>query len=435
MYAVVDIETTGSNFGKDKIIEIAIVIHDGNTIVSEYSSLINPEIRISPFISSFTGINNDMVRDAPLFEQVAEEILAITDGKIFVAHNVRFDYGFLRAEFRKLGIDFQRKHICTVTLARKIIPGHNSYSLGNISRDLGIPLSHRHRAFGDARATALLLEHLLLKDEGHHIHDAAKDEWDKIEFPSHIDKALLMALPEETGIFYMYNNQKDVIYIGKGKNIRHEALKIYKNEKKDNRIIPIIADTKDISYEITGNELSAAILESMELRKIRPRYNKPVSERKYKYGIFAKMSQEGYYNMMIDFLHLDESPLLKFTSKTRAERVLNDIFRSFKIQPALKAIDEAVKYNEKVEQAVAKYVYPHLNFMIIEEGRAAGEKTVIWIENGIFKGIGYFNPDYVKNNIELLKSTIKPYTEHPDIRKAIQRYLHKNRKFLDLIKL
>jgi DNA polymerase-3 subunit epsilon len=435
MYAVVDIETSGSNFGKDRIIEIAIVLHDGKSIVSEYSSLINPETRISPFISSFTGISNDMVRNAPLFEDVAEEILSITDGKIFVAHNVRFDYGFLRAEFRKLGIDFQRKHICTVALARKIIPGHNSYSLGNISRDLGIPLYDRHRAFGDARATALLLEHLLHKDENHHILDAAKDEWETISFPNHINKEKIIVLPEESGIFYMYNENQEVIYIGKGKNIRHEVFKIFKNEKKDKRITPLTNEVVDITYEITGNELSASILESIEIRKINPPYNKPLLDRKYKYGIFAKMSEEGYYNMMIDFLHLDESPLLKFTSKTRAERVLNDIFRSFKIQPALKAIDEVVKYNEKVEQAVAKYVYPHLNFMIIEEGRTAGEKTVIWIENGIFRGIGYFDPNYVKNNIELLKSTIKPYTEYPDIRKSIQQYLHKNKKFLDLIKL
>jgi len=435
MYAVVDIETTGSNFGKDKIIEIAIVIHDGHTIVSEYSSLINPETKISPFISSFTGITNDMVRNAPLFEEVAEEILSFTEGKIFVAHNVRFDYGFLRAEFRKLGIDFQRKHICTVTLSRKIIPGHNSYSLGNIARDLNIPLSDRHRAFGDARATALLLQHLLQHDTEHHIKDAAKDDWEKIEVPAHLNKSLLISLPEEAGIYFLYDTVKDVIFVGKGKNIKHEVFKLYKNEKKDHRILPLLNDTTDISYEITGNELSAAIMESMEIRKLRPKYNKPVADGRYRYGIFAKMGEAGYYDMIIDMLHLDESPLMKFTSKTRAERVLNDIFRTVKLQPALKAIDEVVKYNQKVEQAIAKYVYPYLNFMIIEEGRNTGEKTVIWIENGIFRGIGYFNPEYVKNNIELLKSTIKPYTEYPDIRKSILKYLHKNKKFLDLIKL
>lgn len=165
MYAVVDIETSGGRAQVDKITEIAIYIHDGEKIVDEFSTLINPETYIPPFITRLTGINNDMVATAPKFYEVAKKIVLMTEGRLFVAHNAPFDYRFIQEEFKRLGYNYQRQTMCTVRMSRKIIPGMGSYSLGNLCQTLGITINNRHRAAGDALATTKLLELLLLKTE------------------------------------------------------------------------------------------------------------------------------------------------------------------------------------------------------------------------------------------------------------------------------
>ncbi|MCU0366765.1 MAG: 3'-5' exonuclease, partial [Bacteroidales bacterium] len=164
MYAVVDIETTGGSARLERITEIAVYIHDGTRVVEEFSTLVNPERNIPYFITSLTGITNEMVEDAPRFFEVAKKIVEITEGRVFVAHNARFDYSFIRQEFSMLGYNFKRPLLDTVALSRKLLPGHRSYSLGNLCKDLGIEINGRHRASGDALATVKLMELLLEKD-------------------------------------------------------------------------------------------------------------------------------------------------------------------------------------------------------------------------------------------------------------------------------
>ena len=161
MYAIIDIETTGGNPRTDKITEIAVLVHDGKKVVNEFSTLINPECKIPYHISQITGITNEMVSNAPRFYEVARQLVEITENAVFVAHNVAFDYGFVKQEFKRLGYDFSREQLCTVRLSRKIIPGHRSYSLGNLCEELRIPIVGRHRAMGDAEATAKLFDILL----------------------------------------------------------------------------------------------------------------------------------------------------------------------------------------------------------------------------------------------------------------------------------
>ncbi len=164
MYAIVDIETTGGSARLEKITEIAIYLHDGEKITGEFSSLVNPERNIPYFITNLTGITNEMVEDAPRFFEIAKDIVELTEGRTFVAHNARFDYSFIRQEFKSLGFNFKRNILDTVTLSRKLFPGHRSYSLGNICKDLKITINGRHRAAGDALATVKLFEMLLKRD-------------------------------------------------------------------------------------------------------------------------------------------------------------------------------------------------------------------------------------------------------------------------------
>jgi DNA polymerase-3 subunit epsilon len=161
LYAIIDIETTGNSYKIGKITEIAIYIHDGFNIIDTFSTLVNPECYISDFITRLTGIDNSMVRNAPRFYEVARKIVEMTADKIFVAHNVSFDYKFIKEEFSRLGYDYQRTTMCTVRMGRKYIPGYRSYSLGNICGELGISINGRHRAAGDALATVKLFEIIL----------------------------------------------------------------------------------------------------------------------------------------------------------------------------------------------------------------------------------------------------------------------------------
>ena len=164
MFAIIDIETTGNRYNYGKITEIAIFQHNGQEVTNTYSTLINPEIDIPGFITRLTGITNEMVKDAPKFYEVAKTIVEMTRGRIFVAHNVNFDYMFVKEEFKRLGYDYHQKTLCTVQLSRRFLPGHASYSLGKLCSDLGIMIEGRHRAAGDAFATVKLFEILLEKN-------------------------------------------------------------------------------------------------------------------------------------------------------------------------------------------------------------------------------------------------------------------------------
>lgn len=167
MYAVVDIEATGGNHIKGRIIEIAIYIFDGNKIIDEYATLINPETRIDWYVTKLTKITNAMVKNAPKFGEVAAKIAALVQGNIFVAHDVDFDYKFLKAELTKAGFDLNEPKVCTIELSKKHLPDSVSFSLGNLCEELGIPIPEevRHRAGGDALATTQLLELLLSIDK------------------------------------------------------------------------------------------------------------------------------------------------------------------------------------------------------------------------------------------------------------------------------
>src|SRR5699024_12339335 len=164
MYAIIDLESTGGKYNEEGITEVAIYKFDGQEIIDQFSCLVNPERKIQPFVQKLTGINNAMLRHAPTFSKVAKRIIEITEGCFVVAHNAIFDYRLLRTEFSRIGYDYQRQTICTVELSRKLIPGLPSYSLGKLVKNLGIPLTDRHRAIGDAKATVKLFRLLLTKD-------------------------------------------------------------------------------------------------------------------------------------------------------------------------------------------------------------------------------------------------------------------------------
>lgn len=270
MYAILDIETTGGKFNEEGITEIAIYKFDGHEIVDQFISLVNPEKPIQEFVVKLTGINNKMLRNAPKFFEVAKRIVEITKNCILVAHNSSFDYRILRTEFNRLGFDFERNTLCTVELSQTLILEQPSYSLGKLTKSLGIPISDRHRATGDALATVKLFKLLLAKDDKKTIIQNAIKYFDK-RLEKEKLKNLIEEIPNVLGVFYVHDTNGKVIYIGKGKNIKSEINNLF--VKTSRRSLKIQERASSVSFEKTGNELFTRLKYYIELENLTPKFN------------------------------------------------------------------------------------------------------------------------------------------------------------------
>jgi DNA polymerase-3 subunit epsilon len=270
LYAILDIETTGGKFNEEGITEIAIYKFDGQDIVDQFISLVNPEKPIQEFVVKLTGINNKMLRNAPKFYEVAKRIVEITKNCIIVAHNSAFDYRILRTEFGRLGFEFERNTLCTVELSQQLILDQASYSLGKLTKSLGIPISDRHRATGDALATVKLFKLLLNKDTKKSIIQNSIKYFDK-RFEKEKLKNLIEEIPATLGVFYVHDANGKVIYIGKGKNIKSEINRLFIKTSK--RALKVQDRATSVSYDITGNELFTRLKYYLELSDLTPKFN------------------------------------------------------------------------------------------------------------------------------------------------------------------
>jgi DNA polymerase-3 subunit epsilon len=270
LYTILDIETTGGKFNEEGITEIAIYKFDGHTVVDQFISLVNPEKEIQKFVVNLTGINNKMLQNAPKFYEVAKRIIEITKDCTLVAHNSSFDYRILSTEFDRLGYDFNRNTLCTVELSKKLILDQPSYSLGKLIRALGIPMTNRHRASGDALATVQLFKLLLEKDVGKTIIQNSVKYHDKRTEKQRLQK-LLEAVPKELGLFYIHDAERKVIYLGRGKNVKSEVNKLFL--KQTRRALKVQERATSITYEKTGNDLFTRLKYYIELDTLDPKYN------------------------------------------------------------------------------------------------------------------------------------------------------------------
>ncbi len=270
MYAVLDIETTGGKFNEEGTTEIAIYRFDGHEVTDQFISLVNPEKPIQDFVVKLTGINNKMLRNAPKFYEVAKRIIEITKDCILVAHNAEFDSRVLTTEFRRLGYDYQVNSLCTVELSRKLIPNEDSYSLGKLCKSLGIPMSNRHRASGDALATVQLFKLLLEKDQDKSIIQQTVKYFDKRDIKDKLN-SILDTIPEKMGVFYVHDENGKVIYIGRNRNLKSEVNRLFLKESK--RAQKIHDRVQSVTYELTGNELFTRLRYNIELDTLQPRFN------------------------------------------------------------------------------------------------------------------------------------------------------------------
>lgn len=435
MFAIIDTETTGGNPAKDKVMEIAIILHDGTRVVDEFTTLINPRVPIAPFIKKLTGINDNMVKDAPTFEDVAQKILDMTKGRIFVAHNVGFDYGVLRNEFRRIGVRFDRKQLCTVKFSRRVMPGCQSYSLGKLCREIGINLEGRHRAYGDAAATAELFTRLLQEDKEKVLHNMLEVELTGLDAVPNLNFEIVEDLPEDTGVFTFLDKDGKVLFLSKGRNLRKRIIEVLTKDLADQKYEPLRTAVADISYDVTGSELVAQLLETEEIIKQQPVYNPAQRRRNYRYGVYHFTDDYGYINLLVDMItnRPEERPLVEFTTRKSAMAVLKRMVNRHGLYSPLCGLSEngesktpdlpPAQYNGRLKTILSKYQYHNPNFFIVGEGRSHHEQSIVWIENHRFMGIGYFEPEYIENDIESLKDAVSRKPDTPDAHRIIRNWM------------
>lgn len=453
MYAILDIETTGGKYNEEGITEIAIYKFDGHEVIDQFISLVNPERPIQPFVANLTGINNNMLRNSPKFYEVAKRIVEITTQCVIVAHNASFDYRILQTEFSRLGFDYERQSLCTVELSKKLIPDQESYSLGKLVRGLGIPLSDRHRASGDALATVKLFKLLLTKDTHKEIITKTVRDDPKRQVDDKLIR-LIEEAPTATGVYYMHREDGKIIYIGKSKNIKKRLNQHFTSDAGKAKRMQV--EVARVSYEITGSELVALLKENQEIKSNRPKYNKALRKTVFDHALYEFTDDKGYIRFKVSKIDRRSSYITSFTNKMQAQNYLHRWVEEFGLCQKLTGIDKSegncfkytIKecygacidhespedYNKRASELIQHHSLYQKSMIIIDRGRAVDEQSLVLIENGKFKGIAYFNLNHQVTNLEILHSIITPMKHNRDAQHIIQSYTRKQQK-LKIIKL
>lgn len=340
MYAIVDIETTGGYAEYHRITEIAICHHDGKGVTGFFHTLINPGRNIPAFITGLTGITADMVARAPTFEEVAEDIFRLLDGRVFVAHNAHFDYSFLKKEFEGVGIAWRAKKLCTVRLSRKLLPGLRSYSLGSLAEVLGINLINRHRAGGDVEATAQLFTRLLETDREGYVERLLRHNSGETILPPNLPRHEFDRLPAAPGIYYFLDGRKRVIYIGKAANIKKRVAGHFTGTALAWSQTRIRQEIHHVDFEPTGCEMLALIREAEEIRRLWPRYNQAQKHPVEEWGLFTYEDQQGYLRIVVNKVVRNSEPFKRFYTKGEAWNYVWQQVDAFELCPRLAGLQD-----------------------------------------------------------------------------------------------
>lgn len=388
-----------------------------------------------------------MLRSAPKFYEIAKRIVEITDNCIIVAHNADFDYRILRTEFSRLGFDFKRKTLCTVELAQEIMPEQESFSLGKLTRSLGIPVSDRHRASGDAVATVKLFKILLTKDLNKHIiQDSVKAE-PKYKMAINL-KSIISDLPSTTGVFYFHDTYGKIIYIGRSKNIRSKVNQHFTSTNPMSKRMQ--KQVAAVTYEATGNELVALLKENAEIKLNKPSFNKATRRPIFTHALYNFTDDNGYINLKIGPVDGLESAITTFSNYQSGKQFLHKAIEKHALCPKLVGVDTSKtncfkypinecngaciqnenpeEYNLRIQQLIAENNFKEQDLLIIDKGRVLEERSVLLIENGIFKGLGFYDLNFQITHKKVLDSIITPMEDTKETKHIIQSYLRRNKQ-------
>lgn len=447
LYAIVDIETTGGYAANNDITEVAIVLHNGEKVVDRFESLIKPVRAIPYHIQVLTGITPQMVEEAPSFEELAPVIHQWLEDSIFIAHNVNFDYSFLKHHLSQAGYDLTANKLCTVRLSKKVFPGFKSYSLGRLCEGLGLPIENRHRAGGDADATVRLFEHLLRHDAITHIQQFIKKGAKEQSLPPHLPKEAVESLPYTPGVYYFHDQKGKVLYVGKAKNLKYRVRSHFTHNGAGRQRQEFLRNIYSITYQPCATELMAFILESIEIKRLWPPYNSSQKRFTPAFGLYLYEDRSGYQRLAIDKIKKNLTPIYTFNLMLEGHRLLRRLITDFELCPKLchmqadtapcAGLEEATcrgacehretaaAYNDRVQQAV-DYLDQHLpTFAVVDEGQQAIEQSCILIEKGRFYGMGYLPSDCSIHDIDSLKGYLTRYPENDYIRGLVYQHVEK----------
>ena len=430
MFAVVDIETTGGHANANGITEIAIVLHNGKEIEGKFTTLINPCMPIQRYVQGLTGITDAMVAVAPKFDALAENIYNLLKDRIFVAHNVNFDYSFVKHHLAKAGFDLTTHKLCTIRLARKIFPDLPKYGLATVCRELKIELNDRHRAAGDAIATAHLFKMLIDNDTSGELQKMVKKNSHQY-LPPNVNTEIVEALPTTPGVYYFHNKAGKVVYVGKAKNIKKRVISHFSNNKPSKQKQEFLREIYNITFRHCDTDFLASLFESIEIKRIWPIYNKSQKYYEHQYGIFLFEDAKGFWRLGIDKKRKLLQPLLSFSLMTQAHNTLWKWVKEYNIHPALCFLDKTDKvmnnlpdmatHNLSIQNIVAATKNEKMTYAIIED-----ENNYIFIEEGKFYGMGKSVNGMIVSDIASLKEIVTRYPENDVIRSLVSGFIQKN---------
>jgi DNA polymerase-3 subunit epsilon len=447
MYAIVDIETTGSYAANNGITELAIVLFDGNKIIDRFESLVNPQMPIPRYIQVLTGIHEGMTALAPLFSEIADRVHGLLKDAIFIAHNVNFDYSFIKFHLEAAGYSFQVKKLCTVRLSRKIFPGLPGYSLGKLCRELGIPLENRHRAGGDADATVRLFERILLRDSQGHVQHMLMGRSREQYLPPNLPEQQIATLPYTSGVYYFHDQKGKVIYVGKAKNLRNRVCSHFSNNHPGLRKQEFLRNIFSISWQESGTELMAFLFECVEIKRLWPKYNSSLKRFEQSFGLYAYVDRNGYMRLTIEKKKMHLHNYYSFNGIFEGRQLISRLVRQFRLCPKLCFLqqgddpcdgirdqycdgaciqdEDPQPYNDRVEQALESLSKMLPSFVIRDKGRNATEDSYVVMENGRLYGMGYLDKEIQIANLQLLKEHLTTYPENDYMRGLVYQYAEK----------
>lgn len=418
-FAIVDIETTGSYAAANGITEIAIIVSDGEQVIETFSSIINPQQSVPFHIQALTGITDEMLLPAPTFSELASKIYDLLHGRIFIAHNVHFDYSFIEASLKKEGFDWKAPKLCTVRLSRKIFKNLPSYSLGKLCQSLGITIYNRHRALGDAEATFILFKMLLEADSEDIISKASLAKSKDQRLPTHLPNEVFESLPQTAGIYLFKNSQDKIIYVGKAINLKKRVISHFTGNNSSLRRQQFINEIRHIEFKESGTELMALLMECDYIKRLWPKYNRALKKYDPKYGLWCYEDQNGYLRLSIGQIRKNTQPVFYFNSVLESTQFLHKLIQDYQLTiglcqffnpTAIPLIDriqtknlelpDQEVYNKRVNEAINNLDNQQKTFVIVDKGRIETENSFVYFKQNKLHAIGFFDQELSFTHIE-----------------------------------
>ncbi len=396
-YAIVDIETTGGSAKTRGITEIGIVVTDGQKELDRWSSLINPYELIPPRIEALTGITNDMVADAPGFPDIAEKVEFMLRDCVFVAHNVGFDYAFIRGHFEAMGQSWRRPKLCTVRLSRKAFPGLPRYGLGAICDAKGIRHANRHRAMGDAEATVELFHQISASERGKNaIQGALKRGTRENWMPQHVAASEFDALPDEPGVYWFLDNQGKPLYIGMSIKLQQRVRSHFSGTTASRKRQTLLQQMRSLKHELSGSEWMAVVMEDVRIRAHWPPLNRAQKQPRTYRTVISYRDRQGRSRLAIRTQASARDAIRTFHSEASARAWLHEQARDHDLNPewlGLGRWDSTEPVSQEAHEANFDSAMTQWRNVVsgwfVESGRSRDERGIIAVIDGHVRGYGF----------------------------------------------